>query len=1043
MNVLSASDRIKRLSSFARTTPPFVGRREALSWLESILQEVVAGQPRLVLLPGEAGIGKTRLLQELREDALRRGLQVGYGRGYEDLTLPYLPCIEVLHGLLGQLPDDLERTLGDDAEVIRWFLHRDQASVQVPNPSNSTQSDQDRLRLLLAVVRTVTTLAQRRPTIIVVDDLHWADRSSIDLFGHLVFTLADTAGREPVPLLIVGSYRPVEAETHVAHLLARLQREQICQTFTLPGLNEVEIRELVQGLGLLRPSHQLIATVNETTQGNPLFVQEVFHHLVQQEALEERGGYLITSAMPADLPLPTQVTSAIVGRVERLGEGCRNVLTLAAFLGDRFGLDVLGVVSDMGEDTLLNLLEEGMRQHLLRSEGQAFQFAHPLIRHVFYHEPSAPRRQRIHQQIAATLERIHGDNLEAHVLEIAHHFVRALPAADVTTVMKYARQAGNQAFSVFAWSEATRYYEAVLGAAETSGFLTTQDRADLHCLAALACLWDGDVGPCRDHYEKAIAGYRETGDMPGLARALMVQARSYNSAVSYGMLGDLQPLEQTLDMLGKSEPELRCSILVGMSEVYWVARQPDKAAEMAQRALEIGRDLKHDHLCALASFELGISRNQQLYVEEALEHYRQARVYAQRVNDRWFDGWLLHRIPTALILLGRFDEAEVIAREAYESALQTNNWRHYSLTLGARACAALARGDFRTVERHGHEAMGIATRSRFPFGGAMALQAIACAYALRGAHAEAESALDKLVEPGCIFENPGRSYKAIATVFRHLVQAYKRVPEDIPASRTVTVQSLVTQERFDATLLPAYCALVELAAIDMASTLAESLYEVLRSVTEHGVVFSRGWVFLIPRVLGVAATTNSWWEQAEHHFMSAIDIALNVNARPELGRTYLDYAHMLVARRHKGDRSRAVALASQAGLIFHELGMGPFARDAALLTERLRRRKPPARQVRTTSLQDFDDLSMSAGTGQALRIILVTDVEGSTALLQRLGDEKSHEILRIHNALIRDCLCSSRRHGGHPYRRWHRSVLPFRLQCSRMRCGYPAGICTA
>jgi class 3 adenylate cyclase len=202
---------------------------------------------------------------------------------------------------------------------------------------------------------------------------------------------------------------------------------------------------------------------------------------------------------------------------------------------------------------------------------------------------------------------------------------------------------------------------------------------------------------------------------------------------------------------------------------------------------------------------------------------------------------------------------------------------------------------------------------------------------------------------------------------------------------------------------------VELAAIDMASTLAESLYGVLRSVTDHGVVFSRGWVFLIPRVLGVAATTNSWWEQAEQHFMSAIDIALNVNARPELGRTYLDYAHMLVARRHKGDRSRAVALASQAGLIFHEFGMGPCARDATLLAERLQRRKPPVRQVRAASLQNFDDHSMSAGTGQALRIILVTDVEGSTALLQRLGDEKSHEILRIHNALIRDCLS---RHDG-------------------------------
>jgi AAA ATPase domain len=121
----STSDRIKSLSNRIRTAPPFVGRREELAWLESILQEVLAGQPRVVLIPGEAGIGKTRLLQELRSGALRRGLQVGYGRGYEDLILPYLPFIEVLHTLLDSLPDDLERTVGTDTEVIRWFLHRD------------------------------------------------------------------------------------------------------------------------------------------------------------------------------------------------------------------------------------------------------------------------------------------------------------------------------------------------------------------------------------------------------------------------------------------------------------------------------------------------------------------------------------------------------------------------------------------------------------------------------------------------------------------------------------------------------------------------------------------------------------------------------------------------------------------------------------------------------------------------------------------------------------------------------------------------------
>jgi class 3 adenylate cyclase len=768
-----------------------------------------------------------------------------------------------------------------------------------------------------------------------------------------------------------------------------------------------------------RPSHQLIATVNEATQGNPLFILEVFHHLVQHEALEERGGYLITSAAPADLPLPTQVTSAIVGRVQRLGEDCRSLLTLAAFLGDRFGLEVLGAVSGMDENALLNLLEEGIRQHLLRSDGQSFQFAHPLIRHVFYREPSALRRQRLHHQISATLERAHAATIEAHVLEIAHHVVRAFPAADAETVVKYAHLAGNQALSVFAWGEAARYYEAALAAAEKAGLLSVRERADLSYLAALARLWDGDIGPCRDHYETAIASYRQIGDLPGLARALMLQARSYNTAVSYGILGDLQPLEETLAMLGESEPELRCSVLIGMSEVYWVARQSNKAAEMAQRALEIGRGLKHDHLCALASFELGISRNQELHVEEALQHYRQARTYAQRVNDRWFDGWLLHRIPTALILLGRFDEAEATAHEAYESALHTNNWRHYSLTLGAMACVALARGNFQGVERHGEEALGIVSRWRFPFGGAMALQATACAHALRGSYAEAESALDKLVEPGCVFENPGRTYKAIAAVYRQLVRAYRGTTEAPPPTRTATVQNLVMQEGFDATLLPAYCALVELAALDRAPTVAEPLYEVLRSVTERGVTFSRGWVFLLPRVLGVAAAVNRWWERAEGHFRSAIALASAAQAQPELGRTYLDYAHMLLARRRKGDRARAIECASHAQLIFEKLDMGPFAHDASQLVANLQSHNPRAAQRRTSSVahlsqrqatdrarevRPVDEHSMGEGTVQKLHIILVAEVEGSMALLQRLGDAKSHELLGIHNALIRACL---------------------------------------
>jgi hypothetical protein len=150
MDKPSALHRRKHLSNLVQATPPFVGRSQELHWPEHRLQEAPAGRPHVLLLSGQAGIGKTRLLQELRSGALRRGLQVGYGRGYEDLALTYLPVIDVLHILLDQVPRDLEHLVGNDAEVLRWLRHRDQALAHVTDPFTSTQRDQDRAVRIVA-----------------------------------------------------------------------------------------------------------------------------------------------------------------------------------------------------------------------------------------------------------------------------------------------------------------------------------------------------------------------------------------------------------------------------------------------------------------------------------------------------------------------------------------------------------------------------------------------------------------------------------------------------------------------------------------------------------------------------------------------------------------------------------------------------------------------------------------------------------------------------------------------------------------------------
>ena len=1075
----SELDRGKNLASLVRIAPPFVGRRQELDWLVHVLQEATSGHPRVVLIPGEAGIGKTRLLQEARSIAQHYATQIGYGRCYEDLTLPYLPFVGILHPFLEHLPPDVERTLGAEVGLIRRLLNHGGASISAGTPSASAEADQEKLRLFLAVSRVTITLARRCPALLIVDDLHWADRSSLDLFGHLVFTVADAAVRESVPLLIVGTYRPAEPETRLARLIARMQRETICQTIALSGLNDDEIRELIQALGLTRPSQQLTATVSEATRGNPLFIQEVLHHLIKQDALQARGGYLVTTASAADLQLPEHVVGALIVRTQGLSSGCRRVLKLASFLGESFSLQALSAVVGSGEDEVLAELEEARRQRLLLSEGQAFQFAHPLIRQVFYSELSAARRQRLHCQIAQSLEGLYAEGLEAHVLEIAHHLVRAGPAADADTVLRYARRAADQAFRVSAWGEAAHYYGAALSAGESSARLSTPDRAELHYLAGLAYYRDQDVGPCIDHYETAIAAYRQAGDVRGLARALMEKTRAHNTfaSVPYGTLLDTRALEDTLAALGESEPGLRGGLLAVMSEVYRSAKQTDKAEDMARQALDIGQHIADDRLCAYANLALGLAQVQGLHLKETLQSWQASLAYARRTDDLWLQGWPLTRMPHILISLGRFAEAEAAAREAAELTDKTNDWADYSLTLSALTFAAVARGDFAAAERHFRETMRMASRSGYPWGGARALSALACGRALRGAWTAAEDALGLLVEPGRLFDNAGPVIQAFARTYRQLLRAYSGAVVDVGES---SAADLVRAAGIDSYALAPYCALVELADLMAAPAIADQPRPVLALAADQGVLFtgSSGWVFLIPRVLGIIAVLHRQWDEAEAHFQAAIEVATRLGARPELGRTHLDYARMLAARGRKDDRRRAIELLRQASAIFHELSMEPFIRRAAQCAEALQARKPPvpqpatvspdhlsaqeveillqlaqgrtdqeiadtlvlspqtvARHVsglfdklgvqsraaaaayglehgfappvtppRTTAISAAGDRMVGAGATHPFRIVLVTDMASSTALIQRLGDAQAYELLQRHNAIIRDCL---------------------------------------
>src|SRR5262249_53216860 len=194
----------------------------------------------------------------------------------------------------------------------------------------------EQLRLFREVSRACVSLAQRHPTLLLLEDLHWADCSTLDLLQHVVFAMADAAMSEPVPLLIVVTYRPVDAYDRLERTIARLRREDIALRLGVPGLDEAEIDGLIRGLGLGEPTHQLVTTVSATTRGNPLFIQELLHHLVKHGALRRRGGYLAALGDLGAVRLPKELTSVIGARTRPLESRCRRVLEYASLLRTPF-----------------------------------------------------------------------------------------------------------------------------------------------------------------------------------------------------------------------------------------------------------------------------------------------------------------------------------------------------------------------------------------------------------------------------------------------------------------------------------------------------------------------------------------------------------------------------------------------------------------------------------------------------------------------------------------------------------------------------------
>ena len=500
---------------------PFVGRIHERELIAEQVARTMADQGGMVLVTGEAGAGKSRLIRETCELARERGMAVLVGHCLDmDAPPPYQPLVEQLeHSARTLTPEAFRELLGEQApEVARLMpeLHRIYDDI---GESPVLPPDQERRYLLHGVGRFVERAALRQPLLLCFEDLHWADESSLQLIAALA-QLGPT-----IPLLLVASFRPgdVAPRGPLARTLEDLTRGRLAVEIRLGALSRDDVAMLLEGRAGRPAPPPLVSLVFDETEGNPFFVEEVFLHLKELGLLfDEDGGWRDGVAI-TDTDVPPTVRLVIERRLERVSDATRRALTTAAVAGRSASFELLLATAGLEEDQLLDALEEAERATLVEAHergGDAiYAFVHEQIRQTLLANLSVPRRQRLHARIAAAMQTLLGADAERNAADIAHHLQLAGTAVPRATTLDFLEHAARNALAAVAPEDAIRHVSAALHLlgdrhearrAELLAIQARAHRATAHIDDALSDLAGAlalaPAGPARDAILRQRAG---------------------------------------------------------------------------------------------------------------------------------------------------------------------------------------------------------------------------------------------------------------------------------------------------------------------------------------------------------------------------------------------------------------------------------------------------------------------------------------------------------------------------------------------------------
>ncbi|MHB8599059.1 MAG: AAA family ATPase [Ktedonobacteraceae bacterium] len=426
-----------------------------------------------LLLSGEAGIGKTRLVEEVGGEAQQQGWGVVWSRMYaQESSIPYRQWIEILRNAALQGLWQMHEIEQHSDVFVPLGVLLPELYASLPHPP-SLSPEQEQQRLWEAVLALFTLMSRQRPLLVVLDDLQWADSSSCELLGYLARRLSGQ------PVQFIGACRESElAPNHVLHgLIAHMQREHTITTLAIEPMTDVQIRMLVGHL-----SEDMVGYIQRQAAGNPFFAEELALstdvELTDFSVLPALPASPTSSALPdgrqavarrKHFTLPENIRVALDHRISKLSRPCQQLLSNAAVMGGSFEFTLIRAMEAYGanqkdEDTILDLLDEALQAGVLAEEGSGthihYHFWHPLLVSHLYERLSASKRALLHRRVAEILQQLYALREEEGAATITYHLVEG--GAEDERIAHFAELAGNSAYILSAYPDVVRYYHLVL-----------------------------------------------------------------------------------------------------------------------------------------------------------------------------------------------------------------------------------------------------------------------------------------------------------------------------------------------------------------------------------------------------------------------------------------------------------------------------------------------------------------------------------------------------------------------------------------------------